>query len=234
MRTTLSILVAVGTGVVAWLLGNNLFSRQFVSLLDNTGIVLGDFLAIFGIFAGFLAWIERRKIRLWFLKTKFEDVGEQFNMPVDAMVIPVSPRVEQPEWILRHLRPKFVSFLYTDASQSTAQQITGNKEFSDIEFFPDADQIKNKKYIISNPNDPQESKTLTSMFIDHFLAKQIEMDKIFVDTTAGKVPMSIGAFQAAEEKAVSTVYIVGTKNGLIKDPKNRGDGKPIFISNKTT
>ena len=71
-----------------------------------------------------------------------------------------------------------------------------------------------------------------------FLAQGISKDNIFVDTTGGKVPMSIGAFQAAEEEGVASIYVCGTvydkKSGfIIKDPKNEAHGKPVFLSEKT-
>ncbi|MDW7998587.1 MAG: hypothetical protein RMI30_03945, partial [Thermodesulfovibrio sp.] len=55
---------------------------------------------------------------------------------------------------------------------------------------------------------------------------------IFVDTTGGKVPMSIGAFQAAEEMSVSSIYIIGKDHGKITDPMIKEHGEPIFISQR--
>ncbi|GBD96747.1 hypothetical protein BMS3Abin06_01633 [bacterium BMS3Abin06] len=50
--------------------------------------------------------------------------------------------------------------------------------------------------------------------------------------------MSIGAFQAAEEEGVSSIYIVGTEKDsrsgfIIRDAKKAEHGRPIFLSDRT-
>jgi hypothetical protein len=58
-------------------------------------------------------------------------------------------------------------------------------------------------------------------------------DDVVVNLTGGTKIMVIGAFQAAEEAGISSIYIVGRgEKGLIVDPTIRQQGKPIFISEK--
>ena len=153
---------------------------------------------------------------------------------VEAAVIPVSPRKEQPEWILRWLKPKHVSFLYSEKSQKMAKELAD--EFShppfNIEFYPNAKDIELGKYMVESADKPELSKGQVQVLINRFLDLEIPTDKIFIDTTAGTVPMSIGAFQMAEEMGVSSIYVVGTQNRFIKDPKKRSHGNPVFISNR--
>jgi hypothetical protein len=148
-------------------------------------------------------------------------------------VIPVS-RTEQPEWIIRHLKPRHVRLLYTDFSQSKEAAIKLVQKFSkDVLFNLTEEDIKNGKSMITDAEDPLATKELTSKAIKHMLALGLKHENIFVDTTGGKVPMSIGAFQAAEEEGVSTIYVVGKDDkGLITDPTIRQQGMPIFISEK--
>jgi hypothetical protein len=155
---------------------------------------------------------------------------------VQAIIIPVSRR-EQPEWILRHLRPEYVGLLYTEMSKEYAFGLT--KDFrKHCKFILSQEEVESSEDIITNPDDPTEIKELTRKYIRQFLAKEIPKDKMFIDTTGGKVPMSIGVFQAAEEEGISSVYVIGTvwnpRSGfIIEDPKNLQHGKPIFLSDKT-
>ncbi len=182
----------------------------------------------------FLALINRKTIMKWFLKRReFKGTGDEFIFPkekVTAMVIPVS-RMEQPEWIIRHLEPERVAFLYTEQSKNYAVKLI--KLFSDkVHFIHTPMEIEAEKDMIRDPNDPREAKELTAKFLEYFKINGIKEENIFLDTTGGKVPMSIGAFQAAEEMGVSSIYIVGKANGIIKDPQIREQGYPIFLSKK--
>lgn len=62
----------------------------------------------------------------------------------------------------------------------------------------------------------------------------IPESEVFVDTTGGTVPMSIGAFQAAEERNLSSIYVIGKDKGKIKDWKKRQDGIPVYISDHSS
>ena len=212
-------------------------SETFIVKLDQAGILLGYFLSCLSVVIGVYAWIRRKDIKKWFSRSKFQNVGEPFDVPeknVEAIIIPVSPHKEQPEWILRWLKPKHVSFLYSAKSQATAEELAN--EFSrppfNIEFYPNAKDIELGKYMIENVDKPELSKIQVQMFIARLIDMGIAANKIFIDTTAGTVPMSIGAFQMAEEMGISSIYVVGTQDRFIKNPKKRAHGNPVFISNR--
>lgn len=176
-----------------------------------------------------------KPIYRWILgKREFRGTGEEFTFPKDkvkAIIVPVS-RTEQPEWIIRHLEPKYVAFLYTEQKKNHAIKLI--KLFSEkIHFVNTLKEIEQGQNILSNPDNPNEAKEIVKKFIERFIAQGIKEENIFVDTTGGKVPMSIGAFQAAEEMGVSSIYIVGKGNdGTIKEPSLREQGYPIFLSRK--
>ncbi|OPX35833.1 hypothetical protein B1H10_00350 [candidate division KSB1 bacterium 4484_188] len=218
--------------------GAQALSKDIITGLDNAGIVLGYFLSCLTIAIAIIAWFRRQDIRRWLRRSHFESVGEPFDVPeekVGCVVIPVSRR-EQPEWILRWLKPRYVSFLYSGISREIAAQLA--EKFSQppyqTKFFPDSAAIKGNKFKLQNPDDPEESKNIVSNFLLRFLENEIPREEIFVDTTGGKVPMSIGAFQAAEEMGISSIYVVGTMKGIIRDPQKREHGRPVFISDHTS
>ena len=188
-----------------------------------------------------VAYFKRKDLskifRKWFRRGQFENVGKAFEVSeeiVSAVIIPVSKSV-QPEWILRQLKPKFASLIYSDMSKQTAIALV--EQFSkspfNIHFYPERNEIDDEMFLISNPDKADETRVIVKHYIERYLEKGIPSDQIFVDTTGGKVPWSIGAFQAAEEENVSSIYIIGTQDGWILDPKIRHHGDPVFMSDHT-
>lgn len=189
-----------------------------------------------------LSIIHRKSIKRYFLNfmkhfsTRFESTGDDFPFldgKVEAIIIPVSRR-EQPEWIIKFVKPKYISFVYTnhpDSKKATKELIREYK--NKIEFNLTEQDIEEKeKYMITKPDNPNTTKLTVKHFIKEYLNKGIEKHKIFVDTTGGKVTMSIGAFQAAEEMGVSSIYIVGKGDKGLIDPEIRDSGNPIYLSEK--
>ncbi|NOX37245.1 MAG: hypothetical protein GXO78_06895 [Calditrichaeota bacterium] len=216
-----------------YLIGS-LLPTEIISSLDRAGIILGYLLSCLSIGAVIVVYFNRFRIKRWFLKNNYDNIGEKFHIPaedIEAMVIPVSRR-EQPEWILRWLKPQKVSLLYSQKTLPDAREImeTFDKQ---VEFFPPKDSLQNNEYILHNPFDPHDSYTLTKQYIRRFLEIGIPPNKIFVDATGGTVPMSIGCFQAGEEMGVSSIYVIGTDNGFITNPTKKEHGIPIFLSDKT-
>jgi len=209
--------------------------------LDAAGVILGYIVATISLAIGIVAYLKRKDLskifRKWFRRGQFENVGTPFEVSeeiVTAVIIPVS-RQEQPEWILRHLKPKYVSLIYSEMSKEIAMNLI--EQFSkspfNVKFFPEKSEIKDEMFLISNPDKADETRVIVKHYIERYLEKGIASDQIFVDTTGGKVPWSIGAFQAAEEENVSSIYIIGTIDGWIKDPKIRHHGNPVFMSDHT-
>lgn len=235
----LAILFVAIAFFVAFLIIGDSISGEWIQTFDKAGIILGYLWTCLTMGIAVYAFFRRQRIAQWFKKSQFSGTGEELGViadKVDAIVIPVSIR-EQPEWIIRCMKPTVVAFLYTDRSKNVAFELA--KSFKEkTKFIPSAEEIDNEEHLIKNPDDPLETKEKARMFIRRFKAENIQAVKIFVDTTGGKVPMSIGAFQAAEEEGVSSVYIVGgyedpVKGMIIKDPTNCSHGRPIFISNRT-
>lgn len=207
---------------------------RLLSVFDAFGIITGTITSVFTIVAVCYAYIKRESLLDSFknrmARPEFHNTGHPFEEKVDAVIIPVSDRgTEQPDWIIRHLKPRFVALVCSQQSAANGESLI--EEFSGLAtFINDPVHLKTQVgEILSNPRDPQEVKNLAKCFIAEILRRGISRHKIFVDTTGGLVPMSIGLFQGAEEEGVSTIYI----NGLIKNPQDVNQGDPIFMSDRT-
>ncbi|MBW1616294.1 MAG: hypothetical protein JRJ49_07140 [Deltaproteobacteria bacterium] len=206
---------------------------EHIGSADTVAGYLMNFSALFTVILG--VWKKddvMKYIKKWKTKPEFVGAGEPFEVPAErfkAAIIPVS-RKEQPEWIIRHLKPAYVSLIYTEQSRDAAKSLI--KEFSDkIEFFPDIDNAEDPSYMLATPDKVEDAQIKAKRCMRRYIRKGLDLSEIFVDTTGGKVPMSIGMFQAAEQAGASSIYVVGTQEqGIIKDPAIREHGQPIFIS----
>ncbi|NIR51601.1 hypothetical protein GWO43_23750 [candidate division KSB1 bacterium] len=131
--------------------------------------------------------------------------------------------------------PKHVSLVYSEYSREVARELaeTFSGQPFNIQFFPDANAMSQNRLKLEDVDKPEACKALVKEHLRRFAKESIPPTLTFVDTTGGKVPMSIGAFQAAEEIGVSSIYVVGKENGFIKDPGKREHGYPVFISDHT-
>lgn len=214
--------------------------ESWFSSMHHVGIVSEYIKTAIELTALIVAILKWREIWNWILKkfrrVEFLHTGDDFPVSgekVHGIVIPVS-RIEQPEWIIRHLKPGHVSLLYTSWHQSRDAAIELIRKFSSqVSFNLTEDDIKNNNDAIIDAEDPLITKGLTHRAIRRMLEDDLQPENIFVDTMGGRVPMSIGAFQAAEEAGVSSIYIAGKgERGLITGPTKREQGRPIFISEK--
>lgn len=211
----------------------------WLTIFDALGIIVGTLTSMFVVVsAGFMyvkrdTLINRLKNRL--ARPEFYNTGHPFEEKVEAVIIPVSNRgTEQPEWIINNLKPKRVALLCSRESCPNGTRLL--KETTQCKFVNNPlDLLQGAGEILENPRDPQEVKNLTKYFIAELIRQGVPRGKIFVDTTGGLVPTSIGAFQGAEEEGVSSIYINGTvgPNNFIKDPLNPEHGEPIFLSDRT-
>lgn len=221
---------------------NRSITQINLNTIDRIGIILGFLMATGSIALAIFTWINKAKIsskfKTWLSKRNFEHSGQPFQVAPEnfqVAIIPVS-RKQQPAYILNHLKPQYVSFLYTEKSKTVALELI--REFSEppysVSFWPDTGGMQNEKYMIDQPDQPESTKEIADLFIEHYLSQGFSRNKIYVDTTGGKVPMSIGAFQAAEEAAVSSFYVIARgKDDKIIKPEKPEQGEPVFLSDHT-
>ncbi len=243
-RTALTgIFLFVAIFVVALILASWLPST-WITALDEAGIVLGFLLAcaaVVGVALGFWKTAAvRRFLDRWLRPWQFAHAGEvvkDFERKVDAAVIPVGTHSTQAEWIIRHLKPKCVSLLFTPGSREAAAKLAGKLEAA-VEFDPSQREIAGTAMLVEDLLDLKEAREMARYYLERFLQRGFQRERIFVDTTGGTTPMSMGLFQAAEKMRVSSIYVVGRmsdgeRKGMILDPEDPNQAEPRFMSDHT-
>ncbi len=130
-----------------------------------------------------------------------------------------------------------VSLLFTGESSVAAAKLA--RELDDqAEFDPPWREIEGPAMKVDDMLDPQDSRKLVRRYLERLLDRGVKHEQIFVDTTGGTAPMSIGAFQAAEEMGISSIYLKGLmsegeRRGVILDPEDPAQGEPRFMSDHT-
>lgn len=86
-----------------------------------------------------------RLLDRWLRPLPFARAGElvrELEMKVDAAVIPVGKKSIQAEWIIRHLKPKCVSLLFTTGSRDAAAKLAEKLEAeAEVELDPSHREI---------------------------------------------------------------------------------------------
>lgn len=233
-KIVMIVAISIAFFVTGILLSGYLLPNGIQLRLSSAADLFGYAASCLALAAALIGWINRFELIKIFGKRYFVNTGQPLAVQADriqAMVIPVSNAILA-EWILSSLRPQSVAFLYTEATRHIALNLATDFSAVGIRFFPTAANIRESEFVLSTPDDPRKARELVRLFIDHFLAAGIPAGNIFVDTTGGKVPMSIGAFQAAEEAGISSTYIVASK-GKIENPRSPEEGSAIFMSDHT-
>lgn len=180
--------------------------------LDQLGILFGDALLLLtytGIIVGFL---KRDRIRRWFTRNCFPEVGVHGieGMAWDGIVFTVSHR-ETPYWVMKQLRPKAVAFIASEQSRTIAEELREAARELSIEAVLSIQAV--------DPDDPAQSHHAAAVLLAAMKHKGYE--KLAVDITGGKTPMSLGAFMAAEEAGAASLYVASRFDEALKKPNMR-------------
>jgi hypothetical protein len=191
------------------LLGDNgqLFgwSEATWRLLDQAGILIGYAMLLLPI----AAWIGRNRIRDWLRRNRFPRVGGESGADTrwDALVFTVS-RFEVPAWVLERHPPAAVALLATEQSKGAARRLA---ELARRRGIGVADPR-----LLQDPDDPAGARDETAGLIQHL--REQGHERIGVDVTGGKTPMSLGAFMAAEENGCDSLYVTTRYDARLKRP----------------
>ncbi|MCB0275206.1 MAG: hypothetical protein KDI06_10355 [Calditrichaeota bacterium] len=230
----ISLVVTISTlalAIVAAQQGKLFYSQDILGRASN---LLGLVLGLITVLVSTFAVINRADIRQWFRGKAFTSAGEPFNIAEDqikGIVLPVS-RIDQPEWYLKWYNPELVAFLYTEKSREHALTLLDGYQ-EKTKFLLNKEQIQRERFQINDPFDFNECRAITKLIIQTMIDEGISPNHIFVDTTGGTAPMSLGAFQAAEAMGVSSIYVIGNIPVNKIDANKRESGKPIFLSDMT-
>ena len=205
------------------LLGNNgqLFgwSDQTWLFLDQLGILLSNLFMVLSVIGAVLGIRHREAIRQWLHRNSFPQVGET-NLPqdIDAVIFTFS-RGQLPRWVISQLRPRWVGLVPTlGFSDKEALPLAENLRANGIEVHTE---------VTEDPDDPQQTRRHVEELIRQ--ARHAGCKRIVVDVTGGKVPMSLGAFMAAEEQGLPTFYVTAAYQG--PNTIKPGSQRIIVISN---
>ncbi|WP_024298103.1 hypothetical protein [Methylomicrobium lacus] len=176
----------------------NLFgwSDQAWQTLDQFGILFGDLMLLTSIGGLVYGLYKRNDIRQWLTRNRFPSIGGRPELSRWQGLIFTVSRANVPAWVIGQVHPEAVGLLLTYSSQGEGEQIKAQARQIGINVI---------SRHIDNPDDPAEVKQKTAEIVRAMQADGI--DPIAVDVTGGKTPMSLGAFMAAEEASIDTLYV---------------------------
>ncbi|MGR9046362.1 MAG: hypothetical protein ACU83N_13800 [Gammaproteobacteria bacterium] len=170
------------------------WSEQTWLLLDQFGILAGNVMLLISWFVFVVGWIKKDSIRHWLTRNRFPHIGgKPEGLTWQAVIFTVS-RYELPCWVIEQLQPERIGLLTTRHSEAVGQRIQAYAAGLGIAVW---------QRMIENPDDPNEVyRHAWALF--QLLGQE---GRTAVDITGGKVPMSLGAFMAAEEAGIDTLYV---------------------------
>ncbi|HWO99022.1 MAG TPA: DUF1887 family CARF protein [Methylococcus sp.] len=192
---------------------NELFgwSEATWHLIDQIGILLGLLMGVSWIVGLPLALLKREDIRRWFTRNRFPNVGAELENALrwDALAFTVSHK-ELPLWVIGTLKPTHIGLIATEASRDTAREIDTYARQRGIDVLTAH---------LADPDDPAEARAQTRLILTRL--REAGAERIAVDITGGKTPMSLGAFMAAEELGVSSLYVTSDYDAALRRPDMR-------------
>ena len=178
--------------------------------LDQFGILLGNFMMLMTLGGAVWAWVRREELHRWFRSNRFPMVGEEGDHGGRWKgIVFTTSRAEVPVWVMERQRPAAVAFLASERSLEEARRLAERAKTLDVRNVHTA--------ILADPDDPAEAKAATGRLIGALRKAGIE--RIAVDVTGGKTPMSLGAFMAAEENGCDSIYVSTEFDPKLKKPK---------------
>lgn len=163
------------------------------------------------ILAAFIGFLRPESIRRWLVRNRFPDVGGELatqTEPVDAIVFLVS-KPEVPRWVMRKLMPTHVGFIATAQSLQNTQALEDEAQTLGMRV--------HGHIAIDDADNPATTRQSVMQLISRM--RDAEAKEIAVDLTGGKTPMSLGAFMAAEELAVQTIYVATDFDRSLSQPQ---------------
>jgi hypothetical protein len=195
-------------------MSGNLFgwSDALWRLLDQIGILVGYATLILPMGAAILAFFKRDNIRRWITRNRFPDLdpGDVEGMTWDGIVFTISHE-ETPRWVMTQLKPKYVAFVASRQSQTVAESLR--------DFARGLSITAELPVRTVDPNAPDQArKAIRALLSD---MRELGLQKIAVDITGGKTPMSLGAFMAAEEAGAASLYVASQFDSALNKPDVR-------------
>jgi hypothetical protein len=166
--------------------------------LDDLGILLGLLTTALAVCAAVITWIRRDEVRAWLRGNRFPSVGglARSDSHWAAILFTVS-RSDVPAWVMQHSRPTWVGFIGSEVSRKAVESLRDKAIELGIRVVD--------PHFVGDPDDPQAAMEATRTLIAGL--RRTGITNVAVDVTGGKVPMSLGAFMAAEEAGLESIYV---------------------------
>jgi len=188
---------------------NNLFnwSEHTWALLDQIGIMLGLLLPIMSLLAAAWAFLKKEQIKHWFSRNQFPHIGQSTDASSrwDGLVFTLS-QTETPKWVIKTRSPRYIALLASEQSAENAAQVEQYARQQGVAVIT--------KVLLADPDDLQEIRQEVKHLIMRLQQKGCE--NIAVDITGGKTTMSLGAFMAAEEAQLPSLYVSSQYDKTLK------------------
>lgn len=174
------------------------WSEQTWNYLDQVGILLGNIGFVIAIAGAVWGIIRRDRVRAFFTRNKFPNTGREVDdcLHRPGMIFTIS-KPDLPKWVVEKSQAQHIGLVATAQSRKVASELKtlweqqGKTVYGPVE--------------IRNPDSPADTRHAVMHLLALMSAAGIE--QVAVDLTGGKVPMSLGAFMAAEEAGVTTLYV---------------------------
>ncbi len=180
--------------------------------LDQIGILTGDIMMVLTLLGGVIAWLRRDSIRRWLSVNRFPVSGKPIpeDEHWDALVFTIS-RQDVPNWVIQQRSPQAIGLIATHASHNEAGAVAAQAALKGI-------QVSGPK-LLDDPDDPAEAQEEVRRLIQRLRADGYQ--RIGIDITGGKTPMSLGAFMAAQEQGCDTLYVTAEYDARLRKPDTR-------------
>ncbi len=190
----------------------NLFnwSANTWEVLDQLGILAGLVVSIFSLIltlVALFAYFNKERIKNWLTQNRFPHIGEMTDDETqwDGLIFSIS-HADTPKWVIESRKPTIIGLLATQQSKASAEEVRQSALAQGVKVL---DTI-----YIDNPDDIKEVQQEALHLISRL--QQQSCEHIAVDITGGKTPMSLGAFIAAEEARVTSLYVSSEFDAKLK------------------
>lgn len=187
-------------------------------LLDRIGIVLGIVTGAVTLLALAIGYLKREHVRRWLVRNRFPVIGGELaeHIRYDGLVFTVS-KAETPAWVLDQIKPKAAVFVVSEQSRGAVDELKAQ-----------VPGIANLPILtVADVDDPADTRQAVRQAVEWL--KAIGCTHIAVDVTGGKVPMSLGAFMAAEEMGQDSLYVSTRFDAQLNRPNMR-TAKIVVVS----
>ena len=172
-------------------------SDQTWLYIDQIGILLGLVTGAIALTAFVYGVANYQNLRRLLTRNRFPNVGgEVVDRERWAGLVFTFSKVDTPRWVVGQCQPKAVGLVVSAQSHAAARDLQDEWRRQGIDT-----HIQE----ITDADDPADARAATAQLLA-WLARR-GLNPLAVDLTGGKVPMSLGAFMAAEEHAAATVYV---------------------------